>query len=434
MISFFKSLGKGKSDDKNAFPDMIPFLKNLKTANFAKQKTDLVPYDLISKDDPDRIIVEKKLQREIPFDNTRENKVFGCFIGLAIGEALGVFTEGSLLDYDRKDIKEFEDINDVIKPELKTKKGQYKTATSLGICMADSILFHDFTYNGKDLRYRTLLWYYLGYNNGKNAEEHEDDRFSKGCGPATYNACVDFINKQADRVSSYGVQDNENGNGTIIRIAAVPIAFIEDLSRCVDYATEQSYTTHNGSEAAECAGLLSFVAWHLLNIEGVDGCKSFMANLGDTFKSKNKAVQCLAESRQEDQEDLKLYNSKFNKTIADRNWNWQDPNFKYSPHRSESGKLVGVYCMDALAMGLHIIYYANSYKEAILKAVNLGGDSVSLGATVGMLAGAMYGYNDDMKKWYLNYVAKWDEKKCAIRAYKLLNTSEKMYQSNRRGK
>ena len=33
-----------------------------------------------------------------------------------------------------------------------------------------------------------------------------------------------------------------------------------------------------------------------------------------------------------------------------------------------------------------------SFKEAIIKAVNLGGDADTLGAIVGMIAGAFYGF------------------------------------------
>ena len=54
---------------------------------------------------------------------------------------------------------------------------------------------------------------------------------------------------------------------------------------------------------------------------------------------------------------------------------------------------VGSYVMDALSMALHIVTYSSTFKEAILKAVNLGGDADTLGAIVGMIAGAFYGFN-----------------------------------------
>lgn len=51
-------------------------------------------------------------------------------------------------------------------------------------------------------------------------------------------------------------------------------------------------------------------------------------------------------------------------------------------------------------MSLHILYHTNSYKEAILKAINLGGDADTVGAVTGMLAGAYYGFDVEMQKLY----------------------------------
>lgn len=54
---------------------------------------------------------------------------------------------------------------------------------------------------------------------------------------------------------------------------------------------------------------------------------------------------------------------KFNKTIEDRNWNWKDENFEYSPTRlKQNSGYIGSYCMDGLAMALHIVYHTNSFK------------------------------------------------------------------------
>lgn len=56
--------------------------------------------------------------------------------------------------------------------------------------------------------------------------------------------------------------------------------------------------------------------------------------------------------------------------------------------------------MDALAMALHIVTYTSSFKEAILKAVNLGGDADTVGAITGMIAGAYYGFDSEIKEMY----------------------------------
>ena len=61
----------------------------------------------------------------------------------------------------------------------------------------------------------------------------------------------------------------------------------------------------------------------------------------DSFTPKLYSVTCLKESKQEEknEENLEL-------DLIDRNWNWKDPNFKYSPTRSKQqpGTLFFNYC------------------------------------------------------------------------------------------
>jgi len=77
--------------------------------------------------------------------------------------------------------------------------------------------------------------------------------------------------------------------------------------------------------------------------------------------------------------------------------------------------------MDALAMSLHVAYHTNSYKEAILKIVNMGGDADTVGAICGMITGAIYGYEAELRDWYIKYVMPWEGQKVATRAFKLWN-------------
>lgn len=92
----------------------------------------------------------------------------------------------------------------------------------------------------------------------------------------------------------------------------------------------------------------------------------------------------------------------FNKDpISDRNWNWIDSEFTYSKFRRlDQPGYVGSYCMDAMSMALHIIYHTASFYEAVLWAVNMGGDCDSVGSVVGQIAGAMYGIDYEMMRLY----------------------------------
>lgn len=410
------------------FPSIEDFIKKAKGIDVADQTFDLIDYDLIHPEDPDRILVEKKLKGEEPFSSLAESKAIASFCGTAIGDGIGTFLEGCDINYERNYLEGFENIEDTLKKGdcdfLRCKKGQFTDDTALALCMADSILANNFAINYMDLRYRFYRWFFSGYNNGRAPESDSYDKYSTGIGGATYNTLLSFAKNPKEKVDNWGKGDY-NGNGAIMRIAPVPIAFHNNLKKCLHYAKEQAYTTHNGEESSECARLLAFINWHFINSKTPEDCKKVLEDLGSNFKSDKYSVQCLAESKIEDEEHLKEYDPAYTKSIEDRNWNWKDPKFKYSPGRTEANKnLVGIYVMDCTVMALHILYHTSSFKEAVLKAVNLGGDADTVGAVVGTLAGARYGYDDIIKNWYLNYVAKWDEKKCAIRAYKLFKLAE----------
>lgn len=57
------------------------------------------------------------------------------------------------------------------------------------------------------------------------------------------------------------------------------------------------------------------------------------------------------------------------------------------------------YIVDSFAAALHCIYTTGSFEEAVVKAVNLGGDADTIGAITGGLAGALYGYEAIPKRW-----------------------------------
>lgn len=69
-------------------------------------------------------------------------------------------------------------------------------------------------------------------------------------------------------------------------------------------------------------------------------------------------------------------------------------------------------------MALHCLYTTNSFAEATLKAANLRGDSDSVCAVTGQLAGALYGASAIPPDW-LDCIRKWDGGSIAARALML---------------
>eukprot|EP00931_Biecheleriopsis_adriatica_P001661 TRINITY_DN10208_c0_g1_i1.p1 TRINITY_DN10208_c0_g1~~TRINITY_DN10208_c0_g1_i1.p1 ORF type:complete len:625 (+),score=90.03 TRINITY_DN10208_c0_g1_i1:71-1945(+) len=103
----------------------------------------------------------------------------------------------------------------------------------------------------------------------------------------------------------------------------------------------------------------------------------------------------------------------------DRNWNWRDPDFRFSVRRvQENPDYIGSYCMDCLSMALHCVWTTESFSEALLKVVNLGGDSDTVGAVAGQLAGAIYGASAVPSCWR-EQLERWDGGDIALKAWLL---------------
>lgn len=61
---------------------------------------------------------------------------------------------------------------------------------------------------------------------------------------------------------------------------------------------------------------------------------------------------------------------------------------------------IGSYCMDALAMALHTVWHNDCFHSIAIMNANIGGDSDTVGAIAGQIAGAIYGIDSDMLKLY----------------------------------
>jgi len=187
-----------------------------------------------------------------------------------------------------------------------------------------------------------------------------------------------------------------------MRNAAVPICFHDNIDKAMEVAKQQSLLTHQGNEAAECCRLLTYIIIKILNRKE-EKLNDIIGNL-EKFETPVNSVKCLALSKEESED-------------PDRDWNWKKKDFKYSPTRSERQPgYIGSYAMDGMAMALHIIYYTTNFEEAIIKVVNLRGDSDSVGSVVGQLAGAYYGIKNIPPEW-VEAVSRWDNFEIPLRGY-----------------
>ena len=66
------------------------------------------------------------------------------------------------------------------------------------------------------------------------------------------------------------------------------------------------------------------------------------------------------------------------------------------------------YVIDSLEAALWVFLKSGSYQETVLRAVNLGGDTDTVAATAGGLAGTYYGFKEIPDRWIQNIIRKQD--------------------------
>jgi ADP-ribosylglycohydrolase len=282
--------------------------------------------------------------------------------------------------------------------------GQWTDDTSMGLCLADSLIMKEGNYDAHDLMHRFLCWWFCGYNNAFRFDDSRDH--SVGLGGQINGSFIYYIKSPREETKCGDIRSS--GIGSIMRNAAVPICYHqntkEDLNKAMEIAYKQSKLTHQGNEAAECCRLLTYIVVKILNREKGEKLNDILDKLNE-FETKEESVKCLAQSKEEKEND------------PDRDWNWKKKDFKYSPTRSKSQPgYIGSYAMDGMAMALHCVYYTNTFRDAIIKVVNLRGDADSVGAVVGQIAGAYYGVEKIPPEW-IQEISKWDNFEIPLRGY-----------------
>ena len=174
------------------------------------------------------------------------------------------------------------------------------------------------------------------------------------------------------------------GNGSIMRLAPVPMYYAVDMDKVIHYAAESSRTTHGIAEA-------------------VDACKLLGVMVAMALRGNKKEAILFETDRFLD-------------------WDILSPKIRgiaSGEYRNKSGEeIVGSgYAVESLEAALWVFQSTRSYEEAVLTAVNLGKDADTTGAVLGQLAGAHYGVESIPKGWLEKLKYKELIENLAIRLY-----------------
>lgn len=291
-------------------------------------------------------------------------KVYDGIIGLAIGDALGVPVEFK----SRQEIAE----NPVVSMrEYGTHNqpiGTWSDDTSLTLALIDSIIEKN-KIDYVDIMDRFSNW--LMYNDYTARGEVFD------VGNATSRAIMNY-GRGIDPLECGGISEYENGNGSLMRI--LPIAYYlqkqkdNKMESKMEIVHNVSALTHRHPISLIACGIYVNIALRLLKIE-------------------ESLYVCVEQGISE---AFEFYDTEM-PDEAD-NYNRLRNLSSFSNLAEEEIKSNG-YVVDTLEASIWCLLNTNSYKECVLKAVNLGNDTDTVGSVVGGLAGIYYGSDDIPEEW-----------------------------------
>ena len=134
----------------------------------------------------------------------------------------------------------------------------------MALCLAHSLI-KDRNLDSADLLNRFWGW--------ASKNEHCSGSRAIGFGQNTLRSLSRF-NRTGQLVASSNGRSSD-GNGTIMRLAPLPIVHNDSLNALRQLARTQSYTTHASEKAADCCELLSIILYRIF--QGVPFKESYRA-------------------------------------------------------------------------------------------------------------------------------------------------------------
>lgn len=278
------------------------------------------------------------MQHELPGDPGLRARFRGCLLGLAVGDAVGTSVEfrprGS-----------FTPITDMIGGgPFGLEPGQWTDDTSMALCLATS-LTRCGGFDAADQMDRYLRWWDTGYLSSTG--ECFDIGSTTAAALARYRESGDpFAGTTHARAA---------GNGSLMRLAPVPMFFYPDRRAAERYARESSRTTH---ASPACIDACRLFAGMLCRALGGQERAAVLLDGGDDFEGVAE-IQALARGT-------------------------------YLDEQIEQIQGTG-YVVDSLEAALWCFERSSTFEETILAAANLGDDADTTAAIAGQIAGAFYG-------------------------------------------
>lgn len=297
---------------------------------------------------------------------TVDNRIKAGIIGFVIGDALGVPVEFIGREtLKRNKINDMEEYGTHNQP-----KGTWSDDSSMMIASIDGLIDSSLP----DLDYVDIMKNFLKWKiDGKFTPfNHVFD-----IGNTTNYALMQYqrnINNGKENDIICGTSDiSSNGNGALMRI--LPISIYLYTSN-IDYKDNKYFEI-----ISKVSGMTHSHIYSIL------GCYIYSIYVSELLKGNDKYVayhnlQNICSNINID--GIEIYNRIIKNDIS-----------KLKENEIKSSG----YVLDTLEAAIWCLLTTNNYKEAVLKAVNLGEDTDTVAAITGGIAGILYGYESLPNKW-----------------------------------
>jgi len=288
-----------------------------------------------------------------------KNRLKGGILGSCLGDALGVPVEFK----SRPKLRENPVTEIIGYGTYNQLPGTWSDDSSMTFCTIESLCEG---YDLKNIADNFVKWRYESFWTPYG--------IVFDIGISTTKAIIQYKNKQ-DPKKSGNDDERSNGNGSLMRI--LPIAFyfkdeaIENRFRVIK---EVSSITH-----AHIRSVVACFIYVELAIQLINGMDKFSA-YHETINITNDFLKKIKLSPYEYRQFDKVLNGKIQSL-------------------DENSIRSSGYVLDSLEASIWAMLTTNSYKEAVLKAVNLGADSDTTAAITGGIAGIHHGFESIPTKW-----------------------------------
>lgn len=285
-----------------------------------------------------------------------QDRFYGAMLGLAAGDAVGTTLEFTAPN-------SFAPIQDMVGGgPFNLQAGEWTDDTSMALCLADSLIICQ-GFDPTDQMTRYMRWFKDGYmsSNGRCFD----------IGNTVVGALRRF--KQDGEPYAGSTDKYSAGNGSLMRLAPIPLFYAHNPEEAIHYAGESSRTTH-GAQAC------------------VDACRYYAGLILGALQGASKA-QLLSDHYTPLTEQSTPYVAEVAQ-IASGSFKEKEP-----PDIRGTG-----YVVQSLEAALWAFERSNTFREGVLLSANLGEDADTTAAIYGQLAGAYYGVQAIPVEW-LNKLA-----------------------------